>query len=203
MQSDEQNQQDQSHSSGISLAFIILGLHVVLLLGVGAAVVLIKGIYDLRWALFALAAALIGLSAYVFYQRFKADRQQVSRMMRDPSLAGRDVEISLLGGMASVKMGQRDESPLLLDATGPKPLLQIDELSKLKQMLDEGLLEFDEFQQLKREVLDQTRMSRALPQPPDSQPEEVVLPSSAVSSALPLEPLAELDEQKKAGQSDR
>jgi hypothetical protein len=146
-----------TQSNNIRMIFIILGLHILLLLGVGTAVILIKGIYELRWVLLAIATALICLSAYVFYQRFKTDKQQISRMMSNPALRGRSVEISLLGGIASIKLGHQGSNTLQLEAQGPKPLVQIDELSRLKQMLDEGLLDFDEFQQLKKEVLNNQR----------------------------------------------
>lgn len=203
-----QEENNQTHSSGITLAFVVLGLHVLLLLGVGAAVVLIKGIYDLRWALFALAAALITLSAYVFYQRFKTDRQQVARMMRDPALAGRSVEISLLGGMASVKVGDspqevmqigQADSSRLLGAPQQQPLIQIDELSRLKQMLDEGLLEMDEFRQLKKEVLARPPAMVADAGIPCDQQLELVLPPTYTST----ENVNETDELAAERQKNR
>ena len=89
---------------------------------------------------------------------------------------GRSVEIRLLGGLASIKMGQQNEHALQLEVPGAKPLVQIDELSRLKQLLDEGLIDNDEFMQLKKEVLDKNRTA---------------LPSSSVAieqlpEALPL-----------------
>ncbi len=44
-----ENEENKSFFSGVMLGSIVLGLHLVLVIGLGVAVVLIKGIYDLRW----------------------------------------------------------------------------------------------------------------------------------------------------------
>ncbi len=79
--------------------------------------------------------------------------------MSDPSLANRTLEISLLGGMATVKLGHKDDNVRLIAAEeAPRQLeapqsVQIKELSELNKMLEDGLITREEFLQLKKEII--------------------------------------------------
>ncbi len=154
-----ENEENKSFFSGVMLGSIVLGLHLLLVIGLGVAVVLIKGIYDLRWLIFIMGIAVVGFSGYVFYRKFKENNRKIADLMSDPSLANRTLEISLLGGMATVKLGHKDDNVRLIAAEeAPRQLeapqsVQIKELSELNKMLEDGLITREEFLQLKKEII--------------------------------------------------
>jgi len=147
--------------SGVMLGYLILILHIVLMVGLGATVVLIKGIYDFRWVLFVAGLALIGASGYYFYHKFQKHKQQIIDIMSDPAFRDRTLEISLMGGMASLKLGHNDDSVKLIHANNVRTTKQLEspeskrirELSQLNRMLDDELITREEFLQLKQEIL--------------------------------------------------
>jgi len=154
------DEQNKTVFSGVMLGYMVLVLHILLMIGLGVAVVLIKGIYDFRWLIFIIGIAVLAGSGYYFYQRMKASNRKLSDFMTDPALQNRTLEISLLGGMATVKLGHKDEENIQLIASEdhPKQLeapqsIQIKELSKLNEMLEEGLITREEFLKLKKEIL--------------------------------------------------
>lgn len=154
-----ENEENKSFFSGVMLGSIVLGLHLVLVISLGVAVVLIKGIYDLRWLIFIIGMAVIGFSGYIFYRKFKENNRRIKDLMTDPALANRTLEISLLGGMATVKLGHKDENLQLIAADeAPKQLeapqsVQMKELSELSKMLDEELITREEFLKLKKDII--------------------------------------------------
>ena len=153
---------DKGTASGLFIGYTVLLLHVLLILGLGVAVVLIKGIYDFRWLILIGGIILLGGSCYFFYQRLKASNRSLREAMNDPALRDRTLEISVLGGMASVKLGHKDEGVRLLEENRTEiPQLleapqttQVQELEKLAKMLDEELITREEFQQLKKGIVD-------------------------------------------------
>jgi hypothetical protein len=155
-----ENEENKTIFSGVMIGTTILALHILLLIGLGIAVILIKGIYDFRWFIFIAGIAVIGFSGYFFYRRLKESNRKITDLMTDPALANRTLEISLLGGMATVKLGHKDNDIKLIEAddTQPKQLqapqsIQIKELSELNKMLEEELITREEFLQLKKEIL--------------------------------------------------
>ena len=155
------DEQNKSVFSGVMLGYMVLVMHLLLMIGLGITVVLIKGIYDFRWLIFIVGIALIAWSGHYFYRRFKDSNRKLSDFMTDPALQNRTLEISLLGGMATVKLGHKDEDIKLIapaDETQVKRLesphsVQIKELSDLNKMLDQGLITREEFLRLKKQVL--------------------------------------------------
>lgn len=85
-------------------AYFVLLLHVFLLAGVGITVVLFKGVYHyLPWILAGIALLVIALF-WVFYLRMKKNTREIKEILAFPQFQGRNVEIKLLGGMASFKI---------------------------------------------------------------------------------------------------
>ena len=81
--------------------------------------------------------------------------------MSDPAFNDRTFEISLMGGMATLKLGHKDDSIRLIGSDGndqarqleaPKSI-PIQELSKLSRMLDDELITREEFLRLKKEII--------------------------------------------------
>ncbi len=157
------NEQNKGHFSGVFLGYFVLLLHILLILGLGAAVVFIKGLYDFRYLLTALGILFVGGSAYLFFRRFQENKRKLTDLMNDPAFQGRTLEISLLGGMASVKLGHNDNQPQLIDV-GPTQEVkqleaprnpQVEELGQLAKMLEDELITREEFQQLKQKIVSQ------------------------------------------------
>jgi len=85
-------------------AYFVLLLHVFLLAGIGVTVVLFKGVYHyLPWIMAGLALLIIALF-WIFYLRMKKNAREIKEILAFPQFQGRNVEIKLLGGMASVKI---------------------------------------------------------------------------------------------------
>jgi hypothetical protein len=130
------------------------------MVGLGITVVVIKGIYDFRWLILLAGIAIIGGSGYYFYRYFKEHKQKLHDLMSDPAFNDRTLEISLMGGMATVRLGHKDDNIKLIqaDETEVKQLeqpksVQIKELTELTRMLDDELITREEFLQLKKEII--------------------------------------------------
>jgi len=155
------NEQNKSFFSGVAIGYLVLVLHILLMVGLGATVVLIKGIYDFRWLIFIAGIALIAGSAYYFYRYFQEHKQRIRDLMSDPAFSDRTLEISLMGGMATVKLGHREDTLKLIqadDGTEVKQLeapksTQLKELAELNRMLEDGLITREEFLQLKKDII--------------------------------------------------
>ncbi len=155
------SKQNKSVFSGVMLGYLVLLLHILLMVGLAVAVVLIKGIYDFRWLIFILGIALVGGSGYYFYHYFKEHRQRFNDIMSDPAFNDRTLEISLMGGMATLKLGHKDDSFKLIEAEGDTPMKQLEspksaqlkELAELNRMLEDELITREEFLRLKKEIL--------------------------------------------------
>ena len=86
-------------------AYFVLLLHVFLLAGTGITVVLFRGVYHyLPWIMAGLALLILALF-WIFYLRMKKSTREIKDILAFPQFQGRNVEIRLLGGMASVKIG--------------------------------------------------------------------------------------------------
>lgn len=158
------NEQNSTLFNSVMFIAMILFLHVALIAGLIVSVVLFKGIYDLRWWILAGGLLLIAGSGYFFYRRAQAGKQRLRDMIKDPAFQNRSLEISLLGGMATLRLGQQDqrhEQPRMIEVNPANQVKQlpfrsssqVKELAELNRMLEEGLITRDEFFQLKKEII--------------------------------------------------
>ncbi len=155
------NEQNKNIFSGVMIGYLVLVLHILLIVGLGITVILIKGIYDFRWFIFIAGFVLIGGSGYYFYRRMKDSNRRIGDLISNPALQNRTLEISLLGGMASVKLGHKDNRIEVIESDSDLQFKQLEapgsgrikELSELTRMLDEGLITRDEFLQLKKTII--------------------------------------------------
>ncbi len=154
------DEQNKNFFSGVVLAYLVLLLHILLMVGLGITVIVIKGIYDFRWLILLAGIAIIGGSGYYFYRYFKEHKQKLHDLMSDPAFNDRTLEISLMGGMATVRLGHKDDNLKLIqaDETEVKQLeqpksVQLKELTELTRMLDDELITREEFLQLKKDIL--------------------------------------------------
>ena len=155
------NEQNKSFFSGVALGYLVLVLHILLMVGLGATVVLIKGIYDFRWLIFIAGIVLLGGSAYYFYRYFQEHKQRIKDMMADPAFSDRTLEISLMGGMATVKLGHREDNLKLIQADDSAEVKQLEapkstqlkELTELTRMYEDELITREEFLKLKKDII--------------------------------------------------
>ena len=100
---------------------------------------------------------LISLSGYWFYRRLKRNGASLKQTLGDNVPKDRPMEISLLGGLASVRVGASStnssvtaEAPLQLEDPETSRLRSLD---RLADMYNKGLLTKEEFALLKQDVL--------------------------------------------------
>lgn len=149
-------------------AYFVLLLHVFLLAGTGITVVLFKGVYHyLPWIMAGLALLIIALF-WIFYLRMKKSTREIKDILAFPQFQGRNVEIQLLGGMASVKIGggtPGSSDMMALEHTPQSngsalPMLEMGSettdkrLSDLAQLYLSDLITREEFDLAKQEIFD-------------------------------------------------
>ncbi|WP_161947624.1 SHOCT domain-containing protein [Malonomonas rubra] len=149
--------------SGMFVAYAVLLLHLLLIVGLGAGVVLIKGIFDFRWYILGGGTLLLCISAILFFRYLKASNKSLKEAMNDPALRDKTLEISFLGGMASVRVGhnpQMQNQPQLIDVHEVQeikqlaaPRTQVEELSDLAKMLENDLITREEFERMKKDIV--------------------------------------------------
>jgi predicted membrane metal-binding protein len=148
----------------VLLAYFILALHVLLIAGLAILVLFFRGVVNyMLWILIG-GIALVAFSLFYFFRRMRAEGRSLREVLKNPIFSGRSVEVSLLGGMATVKLGQ---------PTGQRPALEsssaidiprleepetarnreISELAELARLLEKDLITIDEFNKAKRRLL--------------------------------------------------
>ena len=147
----------------VLLAYFILALHVLLIAGVTILVLFFRGVVNYMLWIFLGGIALIGFSAFYFFRRMRAEGRSLREMLKNPMFSGRSVEVSLLGGMATVKLGQTSQPPAIgHDAAIDIPRLEdpvtsrrrdVSELAELARLLEKDLITVDEFNKAKRQLL--------------------------------------------------
>ena len=155
------DEQNKSVFNGVILGYLVLLLHVLLIIGLGVTVVVIKGIYDFRWLIIIAGIALIRGSSYYFYHYVKAHKQKLNDLMSNPAFNNRTLEISLMGGMATMKLGHKGDNIQLIQAPSEIEMKQLEspesteikELTKLNQMLNDELITREEFLRLKHKII--------------------------------------------------
>jgi hypothetical protein len=144
----------------VMLAYFVLVLHVLLIVGLGLLVIFFRGIIQyMFWIFLAGTAAIIG-SGYYFYKRIKAEGKTVREMLKTPLLNGRPVEVSLLGGLASFRVGPAAGRPGLEDGEyhsihqlEDPETIRIREISELARLLENNLITREEYEKAKKQLL--------------------------------------------------
>ena len=148
----------------VLLAYFILALHVLLIAGMAILVLFFRGVVNyMLWILIG-GIALVAFSLFYFFRRMRAEGRSLREMLKNPMFSGRSVEVSLLGGMATVKLGQPTKQFPALEggSTINIPQLEdpetarhreISELSELARLLEKDLITVDEFNKAKRRLL--------------------------------------------------
>ncbi len=141
----------------VFLAYFILVLHVMLIAGMGGMVLFFGGLVQFMPWIFAGGTALILFSGYRFYKKLKHDKKSLSEVLSDPLLSGREVEVSFLGGLVSVRMDGRAAEERL---AGPRVVGQLEdpdttrvrELKELARLFEKNLITSTEYQRAKQGI---------------------------------------------------
>jgi hypothetical protein len=144
----------------IFLAHMILLLHVFLFAGLGLLVVFLSGMMQYMLWVFLGGMALVGLSAYLFFRRLRKEGKTLGETLRMPVFQGRAVEVSLLGGMATLKL-DKPQSADALQLGSQKSSFQLEdsetarirEFDTLARLLEKELITPDEFTKAKQRLL--------------------------------------------------
>jgi hypothetical protein len=151
---------NESPFKGVLLAHLILALHFVLLAGL-VGVIFFFGwlVSHLFWIILAVIL-LVGLSAYLFYRRLRREGKSLREAMRSPIFEGRSVEINLLGGMASLRLGPPTRSTTIahggnggLPALEDPEIMRIREIAALAELLEKKLITQEEFADAKQKIM--------------------------------------------------
>ena len=144
---------------GVFMAYAILILHVVLAAGLGLLVFFFSGMVQYMGWIFLAGLLILAVSGYHFYRKMKEEGKNLREMIKTPLLNGRSVEVSVMGGLASFKIGKTDgrsgpaieggnSYPLLEDSTS----VHLRELKELVRLLENGLITRDEYDRAKEKL---------------------------------------------------
>jgi hypothetical protein len=156
------SQQQEGIFRGVLLAYLVLVLHVVLIFGLGLLMFLFGGVVaHLPWIL-GVGCVLVLVSAYIWWKHMKRRASKIREVLNDPLYRGRSVELSFMGGLVSLKLGQAPE-PLAIDHSTVEMPRQIvdpatqreEELTRLAHLLKEDLITIDEYLKAKKELTGQ------------------------------------------------
>lgn len=141
---------------GVLLAHLIIGLHVGVIALIGLLVIFFGGIVRYwGWILLGglTAAALFGV---FLYRKVKSRGRDIYRDIRSaPVMSGGTLEVSLLGGLASIKFSKPADAPTLPHTAALPALLEdsatlrIRELGNLARMYEKNLITREEFERAK------------------------------------------------------
>lgn len=144
---------------GIMMAHVVLVLHLLLFAGIGLVVAFVGGIMQyMLWILLAVMVA-VALSAYLIYRRLRRQGKSIAEALRSPMFRGRSVEVSLLGGFATMRLESgkpdsviegSDQTPMQLE---DPETARIREINSLAQLLEKKLITPDEFAMAKQRLL--------------------------------------------------
>ncbi len=164
--------------SGVMAGYLVLLIHLILVIFLATAVVFIQGLSEyIEYILGGGVLLIIGSGAF-FYRLLKQNGKQILNTLRNPSFLGQDIEVSLLGGLASISIKSPEKNDQLILENPARELRAIpelppatspqNELLRLSELYDRGLISKNEFLHLKDDLLNPDK-NRS--QDPDSEPQ--------------------------------
>ena len=155
----KKKKEEDGHLKSIFIAYFVLILHVVLIMGLVLLVIFFRGIINYMIWIFIGGTAAIIASGYHFYKRMKMEGKTIREMLSSPQMGGRTIEVSLLGGLASLKINASND-PAALDSNSSGQFrqledpdaIQIREFSELVQLLEDNLITLDEYNKFKEQI---------------------------------------------------
>lgn len=145
----------------IFVAHLILVLHIFLIAGLGCLILFFRGIVQYMLWILIIGSAGIFLVGYLIRRRMIQEGKQLKDMLSLPAFNGRTIEVSILGGMASLRLekpsGSNGELHKSLPEHAPKLLgqesFQMKELSELVDLLNKNLITLEEYNKFKTKLI--------------------------------------------------
>lgn len=165
--SNNDSKEKYATSGGIFAGYFIIILHILLIFGLAIFVIFLRGINEyLFWILLGGIFLVLG-SGYFFYRKIKNDNKKLRDILSDPAFQGKSLEISFLGGMASLKVAQSPLTQTGLEqgdhASRPQledsHSIQVRELTQIASLLENNLISQEEYEKLKKNVLNRQQSS--------------------------------------------
>lgn len=155
----KKNNIEDSLFNNVLICYCVLILHVLLIAILGLLVIFFRGIINYMFWICLIGISSFVASGYFTFKRLKKEGKTLKQALSSPLFCGRSVELSILGGLASFKLGKPDDIKTLETAFGsqcklledPKTI-QTQELAKLANLLETGLITMDEFDTLKQRI---------------------------------------------------
>ena len=95
----------------VFVAHFILVLHILVIASIGFLVLFFRGIVIYMPWIFLGGTAAIAVSCYLLYNKMKREGKSLKELLSLPMFRDRAVEVSLLGGLASLKVGTPSDNP--------------------------------------------------------------------------------------------
>jgi len=149
--------------SGVMAGYLVLLIHLILVIFLATAVVFIQGLSQyIEYILGGGVLLILGSGAF-FYRLLKQNGKQILNTLQNPSFQGQNIEVSLLGGLASISIKGAEKSDHFMLGNPAQELRAIPELPptasphndllRLSELYDRGLISKEEFIHLKDDLL--------------------------------------------------
>jgi hypothetical protein len=156
----KQREKEGSHFKSVLMAYFILLLHVILVAGLVMMVIFFRGIINYMIWIFIGGSIAIIASGLHFHKRMKMEGKTLREILNSHRYSGRTVEVSFLGGLASLKIGGQKNNLPALDSSSPGHVKQLEdpesiryeEFSELVRLLENGLITLEEYNRFKERL---------------------------------------------------
>lgn len=157
----KQKKESDGLLKSVLMAYLVLALHVLVIAMICILVIFFRGIVNYMLWIFLGCTLLILGSGYYFYRRMRAEGKNLHEMMRSPLFAGRSVEVSFMGGFASIKLNQAGDhlQPALRGPSAStlqledSETMRIRQLTELAALLEKDLISREEYDTAKQQLL--------------------------------------------------
>ena len=122
----------------VMLAYFIVLLHVLIVAGLGVLILFFRGVVEHMPLILLGGLSIVCASAYYLFRRFKSQGRSLRDAVNSPLFRGKSIEISLLGGLASIRINSNngDTTPPAIDAGNGPPLLEDGETKRIRELVD-------------------------------------------------------------------
>jgi len=156
----KKKEKESKHLKSVLVAYFILVLHVILVAGLVLMVIFFRGLLNYMIWIFLGGLIAILASGYHFYRRMKMEGKTLREILNSHRYSGRSVEVSILGGLASLKIGGAQYTPPALDSKTSGHLRQLEdpesirykEFSELVRLLENDLITLEEYNKFKEKI---------------------------------------------------
>lgn len=153
-------EKESKHFKSVLMAYFILVLHVILVAGLVMMVIFFRGIVNYMIWIFLGGVIAIIASGYHFYKRMKTEGKTLRKILDTYRHSGRSVEVSFLGGLASIKIGGEHHLPPALNSHSSGHIKQLEdpeairykEFSELVRQLENNLITLEEYNKFKEQI---------------------------------------------------